>query len=742
MRKLAIFSCAFATAAAAYVWLLPPKVALLCTLALGIVTALLFLRRGKLILRARIACIAAAVGLLWSWGYEMLKIEPMRELCGEDVSVTATVSGYPEETSYGCRVETSINGGTMLLYLNDNYTWLKPGDKITVCAEVADVSRGSGESENLYFQSKDISLLAFQNDEPVVTVSEEIPIKYLPTHWAHLIAQRITKLFPSDTEGFMRALMMGDKSGISYSVQNQMSITGLAHVFSVSGMHVSLLVGFFMMLLNRKRLAAVCGVAAMFVFAAMLGFSPSVTRAVIMNTVLLLAPIVKRENDPATTLSFALLVILLGNPWAIASLSLQLSFLAMAGIFLFASKIHVRIVQCFPFREGTLLHSLLRNAAVGVATSLSATILTMPLMAVTFGSVSVIAPLSNLLLLNLVSFLFTAGFVILLAGVITPLGTMLAWLVSWPIRLVLLAVKWLSKIPFAAVYTDSEYVAAWLIFVYLMLTVFLVFRSKRKLRHLLLAVTAAFLCAVGFAMLDVPQSSFTMLDVGQGQSILAQSGNFTVMVDCGGDSGDADGEYAARRLLMWGQSHLDALILTHYDDDHTCGFEQLLDRVKIDHLFLPDISDDSGRKEEILLAAQKEQVNICFVTQDMTIETDGARVEIMMPVSDSSDNEGLCALMSLGECDILITGDMSIASEYRLIQTHQLPEVEVLVAGHHGSKYSTSEVLLQRTKPQTVLISVGKNTYGHPSQQVLERIAAIGAEVYRTDLCGDITIMR
>lgn len=742
MRKLAIFSCAFAVAAAAYVWLLPPKIALLCVAVLGIVTALLFLKRSPMIIRARIACIAISIGLLWSWGYEQLKIAPMRVLCGEDVTVTATLSGYPEETNYGCRVETSIAGGTMLLYLDDDYMWLKPGDQITLRAEVADVSWGSGESQNLYFQAKDISLLAFQNDAPSITAADEIPTKYLPTHWAHLITQRITRLFPSDTEGFMRALMMGDKSGISYSVQNQMSITGLAHVFSVSGMHVSLLVGFFTMLLSRKRFAAVCGIVAMFVFAAMLGFSPSVTRAVIMNTILLLAPILKRENDPATTLSFALLVILLGNPWAIASLSLQLSFLAMAGIFLFAAAINEKIAKYNPCKEGTFFCSFFRAGALSVATSLSATILTMPLMAVTFGSVSVIAPLSNLLLLNLVSLLFTAGFAILFAGVITPLAVALGWLAAWPIRLVLLAVHWLSQIPFAAVYTDSEYVVMWLIFVYLMLAVFLIFSNERKLRHLLLALAAALFCAIGFSMLDEPQSSFTMLDVGQGQSILAQHGNFTAMVDCGGDSGDADGEYAARRLLMRGHRQLDVLILTHYDDDHTCGFEQLLDRVEIEYLFVPDISDDSGRKEEILLAAQEEQVSVCFVTQDMTIETDGAKIEIMMPVSDSSDNEGLCALMSLGECDILITGDMGIESEYRLLQTHQLPQLQVLVAGHHGSKYSTSEILLERTKPQTVLISVGKNAYGHPSQQVLQRAAAIGAEVYRTDLCGDITIMR
>ena len=117
-------------------------------------------------------------------------------------------------------------------------------------------------------------------------------------------------------------------------------------------------------------------------------------------------------------------------------------------------------------------------------------------------------------------------------------------------------------------------------------------------------------------------------------------------------------------------------------------------------------------------------------------------LSLLMPPDAQEKNASLSALMSVGEYDILVTGDLSSAQEEALLQTHTFPDLEVLVAGHHGAENATSEILLLQTAPDVVLISVGENRYGHPAQKVLERIAAVGAAVYRTDACGDITVLR
>lgn len=117
-------------------------------------------------------------------------------------------------------------------------------------------------------------------------------------------------------------------------------------------------------------------------------------------------------------------------------------------------------------------------------------------------------------------------------------------------------------------------------------------------------------------------------------------------------------------------------------------------------------------------------------------------MQVFAPVYGDEKNVGLSALLSVQEYDILITGDMDTSAELALLRTHSLPDLELLVAGHHGSRYATSDTLLRATMPETVVISVGENHFGHPAQEVLDRIAAIGAAVVRTDLDGDIIIMR
>lgn len=233
-----------------------------------------------------------------------------------------------------------------------------------------------------------------------------------------------------------------------------------------------------------------------------------------------------------------------------------------------------------------------------------------------------------------------------------------------------------------------------------------------------------------------------MLDVGQGQCLYFQDGGYRVVIDCGGSDGDHAGEKLARRLLSSGDSTVDALILTHYDTDHTGGIEQLLNRVTVKRLFLPEIEAENETRDSIAAAALREGTEIVCVDTELLLELGEARVRLYPPTESFDANCGLAALMSFDECDILITGDMDIEAEGRLLRDYALPCAEVLIAGHHGSKYSTGMPLLEHTSPQLVLISVGENSYGHPTRQVLERIAAVGADVLRTDQNGDITITR
>ena len=183
---------------------------------------------------------------------------------------------------------------------------------------------------------------------------------------------------------------------------------------------------------------------------------------------------------------------------------------------------------------------------------------------------------------------------------------------------------------------------------------------------------------------------------------------------------------------------LDRLILTHYDSDHVNGVRGLLARMDVDTLLVPELTEN-GLGGEILELAKAHGVTVKTVAEKTDFALGCAALMVLPPVGEGEDNErGLSVLASAGEQDLFITGDMDMATERILLQTWILPDIEVLVAGHHGSKYSTSNDLLDALTPETACISVGSNSYGHPADETMRRLAEHGCAIYRTDMQGSI----
>ena len=752
MRRLAAFALPFGAAAALYVYLLSPAAGLiLCALCLLGAALCLWLRPAWK--RTSVAALGLAVGFLWSCAYELLFLQPVWQVSGQTMALTAQVRDYPTQTDYGCKVTVgaTINGRRVkiLLYLDDTAMTLEPGDTVSLQAELKRSVEGMDEDETLWYQSKGIQLLAYGRSQAAVTRAEKTPVFLLPVVFAGKLRQTIFKMMPEDTTGYLQALLTGDKSGLSYSQISQMNRAGVSHTVAISGMHVSILLTMLYFLLGKnQRLTALIGIPLALCFALMTGASPSVVRATVMQLILLLAPIFGRENDPLTSMCAALLLILGQNPWAVSNVSFQLSFAAVAGILLLMSPLQrwmrrpkwvQRLCNCKWTRGIT------RFLIGGVATTLGALAFTVPICAACFGTVSLYAPLTNVLILWVVSIVFTAGLICCLAGLVwLPAGRVLGWLLAWPIRYILAVTEFVSNLPFAAVYTASVYIVLWLFCTYGILALCLT--GKKKPAALSCGcVSVCLAAAVALTAMESRPRQFhiTALDVGQGQSICMQSGDFSALMDCGGSKDGEAGEAAARLLTAGGTDELDCLILSHYDDDHINGVEQLFSRLHVETLYLPDVEPDTDARRQIEALAAENETRIVYVTEDMTLPFDGGSLQIFAPVSSYDENAAcLSVLYTAGEYDMLITADMDKYAEYALMESHALPDVELYVAGHHGSKYSTSAELLDTIQPETVLISVGRNSFGHPAQEVLERCAEAGAEVYRTDLCGNITIGR
>ena len=679
-------------------------------------------------------------GVLWFAAFSAIVLSAPKQMDGTTQHVVMTAADYSYETDYGSAVDGQMRydgrSYRVKIYLNTR-NQVRPGDRIEGLFRLR--YTGGGIQPATYHIGKGTYLLAYPADETAITQGDPMALRYLAVRLRNATLQMIDRVFPEDTAAFAKSLLLGDDSQMAYETLSAFSLTGVRHIIAVSGLHVSIFLSM-VCIVTKKRpvLTAIIGMPVLFLFSAMVGFTPSIIRACVMQALLWLSLCIDREYDAPTAISFAALVVLLQNPWAASSVSFQLSFGSVAGILLFAGPIQGYLQKLLGNKSKW---KICRFLCASVSVSLSANVLIVPMMAYYFGAVSLIGIFANLLVLWVVPVVF--GGILLSCGMGTVWlygACIIAQLVSVPIRYIVGITELLSKIPLAAVYTQSKAVGAWILLSYFM-GVILMLRKGKNIKWLAdgcgfvlcVALLVSFLLPLG------DNYRMTVLDVGQGQCILLQSDGKTFMVDCGGDSGESVADLAVQTLYSQGITRLDGLVLTHYDEDHAGGAEYLLKRMKVETLFLPKQQDDVQWEAALTAAASGKVVT---VDKDMLLSFGQTRLSVFSSQDLQSSNESsLCVLFQRENCDILITGDRSTTGELLLLQTGRIPDLDILVAGHHGSESSTGEFLLKSTKPETVIISVGAdNSYGHPSDAVLDRLETYGCKVRRTDLEGTITI--
>ena len=676
-----------------------------------------------------------AVGLAWCLAFSGMYLEPAKALDGIQTKAVLTVTDYSWETAYGSAVDGTVDlegkSYHVRAYLKGTEALL-PGDRVTGTFRMRYTP--GGEESATYHPGKGIFLLAYQRGDAEIQAGA-VDKRYA-SELARAIKERLRELLPEDVFAFSQALLLGDSSELSYETETAFRISGIRHIIAVSGLHVSILYSLLSAVTFKKRyLTAFVSFPALLLFAAVAGFTPSVTRACIMVALMILAQLFNKEYDSPTALAFASLVMLAVNPMVITSVSFQLSVGCVAGIQLCSGPISQWLKSVIGEARGRgFVANLKRWLVSSVSVTLGAMSLTTPLCAYYFGAVSLIGVVTNLLTLWVVNLIFNALVVMCLLSLISmKLATVLGWVIGWPIRLVLFLSDLLASVPLAAVYTKSAYIVAWLVFVYILLAVFLL--SRKRHPQMLIACGAVGLFLALLASWAEPRMDdlrVTMLDVGQGQSILLQADGRTYLVDCGGDSDTEAADTVAETLLSQGIYRLDGIIITHCDVDHMGGLANLLSRIPTDVILYP-ATDQLDMPDAKLYP----------VSRDLDLPLGKAKLSVFGPLGTADGNENsLCVLFTVGDCDILITGDRGSLGETALLR-NPLPDVELLIAGHHGSKYSTTEALLQAVRPDYIFVSAGvDNSYGHPAQEMLDRAAAVGAAVYRTDLHGTLIFRR
>lgn len=581
-------------------WALPPSLSLLLlAVSLAAAGALIDYRR-----LFTLSCMLSAFFLASACfaAYQTVFVEPVRLLAETHAEITATVLQDAAVYEDNQRAELTVEDNDVLLrsfrmycYLPLTETPLQAGDRVKVNVGFYLPGNSEGFDRAAYQASEGCYITASytknEDDTPVsfaVTQTENKSIRWLPQRIARFCRQAIATALPEREAGLLTGLLIGNTDNLSSGDTLSLRIAGLSHLVAVSGLHVGFLVAFCYLLFGR-RWGTYCSIPLILLFVPIAGASPSVIRAAIMYLIAAAAFITRKEANTLNSLFAALAILLIQNPYAIASLSLQLSFAATLGLVLFAGKMQTKLLR--PFHS---LPQIPRKILVFFAGALSctvcATIFTTPILLSAFGYVSILSVLSNLLVVGVTAICFIGGFLLCLASAVFPVAVpALAALTQPPLHYILLVSERISSIPFGLVNWGDNYGLAALFLFFAAVLLWLMAGSRIKWKIVLPTVCVFLLLFSGLSTYQYQQTyRVTYLPCGTGQAILVSDTSHATLIDCAGDGGYRD---AAQLVAEWMRyqniDRIDTLILTAVDRGHARDLPALLETVPIDEILMP-----------------------------------------------------------------------------------------------------------------------------------------------------------
>ncbi|NLM06602.1 MAG: DNA internalization-related competence protein ComEC/Rec2 [Tissierellia bacterium] len=537
----------------------------------------------------------------------------------------------------------------------------------------------------------------------------------------------------------LSSVILADYNYIDDQVSESYRKLGLSHLLAVSGLHIGIIVGLFVFILSnlgvKREVLTTITLASLWLYACIIGFPPSVVRAAIMTSLMLIAFLLREPYSMENSCFLAGFIILFFNPYELFNTGFQLSFGATLSIAYLTRPLKNLLYPAKSF----LVDALYATLAVQIGI--------FPIVIYHYSYFNPVNILTNLIVTPIFTLVLWLTVLLLLAFPILGAGNFLGTILDFLVRFM---ETW-NDIFGVGEFLGRNYKAPDLegfILYYVIIFVFLFLRKYgRKVDGLLLKFTVVSLIAtiaVTIAITDRNALNLTMIHVGQGDAIFLEGYSKKILIDTGGSYFTED-EVAKRITIPFlkkrGVNRLDTVILSHFDGDHAAGVEAILSEFKVDRFFIPYVSDskyydiirDSGVKTYI------SNVGGTYAFSDnsglITIYPDGES----LPGYKRKGNLSTVQVLKHYNNTMLFTGDLEKEDELEILKV--LKPVDVLKVGHHGSDTSSSERFLETTKPRLALISVGRdNEYGHPSQDVVDRLERIGSLILRTDRDGEINL--
>ena len=708
----------------------------------------------RFLVSALLASAAAGLGFAWAAGFAHLRLadELPAALEGRDIELTGVVAGLPQALERGVRFEFDVEQAAAGVPPHISLAWYRGRDDDDDDASpLVPVRAGErwrftvrlkrphgnlnphGFDYEAWLFERDIRATGYVRPRSAERIDARV---WQPGYAVEMLREAIRDRFrvalpDAPYAGILIALAIGDQHAIDAGLWQTFARTGITHLMSISGLHVTMLAGLAYALVNwlwrrsaklplripAQHAAAVGGFLAALLYCLLAGFAVPAQRTLYMLGVVALTRLATREIAGSRVLLLALLLVLLLDPWAVLAAGFWLSFGAVALLF------HIGSGRLGP------AHWLVEWGRAQWAVTLGM----LPALLALFQQFSLVSPLANAVAIPLVSFVVTPLALLGTLPLLDPLLSLAHFVTSW----LMVFIDWLAGLPLAMWQQAAP--PAWSVLLALAGGVWLLLPRGFPARWLGLLAFLPLLTVV--PPRPVPGTAeIAVLDVGQGLAIHVQTATRDLLFDAGpAFSADADSgnRIIAPYLRALGVRRLDALVISHADKDHEGGAASVL-------AALPVAILKSSLPFEHPLSAQPVPHELC--RDGDAWHWDGVRLEMLHPGAEPlsrKTNDLSCVLrVTAAGQTMLLSSDIEAVSERALLRQHPAElAAAVMTAPHHGSRTSSTPEFIAAVAARDVIFPVGyRNRFGHPRDDVLARYVDSGARLHRTDADGAVTV--
>ena len=679
------------------------------------------------------------------------KYNKMYKLDDENIAITGIVCSQIKETDYKYSTNIKLENKLKLtVYIDkkEDVSKLEYGNKISVVGtyKMPTGKRNyKGYDYMKYLKTKkicgslivdrEVKLIKTKNINPIFTIINKL---------SAIFKQNLKKLLPKQEAELEQGILLGDTSDIESDIKDDFRKCNLSHMLAVSGAHLSYLVLGINTVLSKKtfgiRRRKILSIIFILIFMVIVNMSSSVVRAGISTIIAIFATLIYRKQDTYTTISIALLLTLLNNPFAIFDVGLQLSYLATLSIIIFYSK----------FTQKQFNNKVKKYLYESAMLTFSANILILPITIYEFNTIPINSIISNLLAGPLLGICIILGmFTVIISIILFPVSKLIAFPLQIILKILIKIIELISKIPFGN-YTVKT---PWFIVVVLTYAIIatLIYNKKRITKILTMITLIIFIVMQVCDFINIDgKLKIYFIDVGQGDSMIVKTVRGKNILIDGGGSKDPDYDIGEKILVPYLLDRriktLDYVIISHFDEDHATGVAQILGKIDVSSIILTRQLEENDIYRHILSIAKEKKIKLIYVKEGDVLKIGGIKISIIHPenklmINNPMNNNSIVCKVEYNSFSMLLTGDIEMEAEELILRKNINLKADVLKVAHHGSKTSTTGEFLKAINPKVALIGVGKNNnFGHPSNEVIQRLKENGTRIYRTDENGEISI--